>query len=231
MKHILLVEDDENLAMGVQYSLEMEDMKVTRAGSIKSAKETFVSDKFDLILLDLMLPDGSGYDFCKFVRGRNNTPVIFLTSCDDEVNIVLGLDLGGDDYITKPFRIRELVSRIKAVIRRNMANAQNAQSMNAVIMSGDITLNLLKGKVMKKGEDIQLTPVEHKLLVMLMQNKGQILTRTQILERLWDVTGEFVDDNTLSVYVKRVRAKIEDTPSKPKYIITARGVGYKWEAE
>lgn len=231
MKHILLVEDDENLAMGVQYSLEMEEFKVTRAGSIKSAKEAFGSDKFDLILLDLMLPDGSGYDFCKFVRGQNNTPIIFLTSCDDEVNIVLGLDLGGDDYITKPFRIRELVSRIKAVIRRNMANAQNSQSMNAVIMSGDIILNLVKGRVMKKGEDIQLTPVEYKLLVMLMQNKEQILTRTQILERLWDVTGEFVDDNTLSVYVKRLRAKVEDTPSKPKYIITARGVGYKWEEE
>ncbi|MFY9177911.1 MAG: response regulator transcription factor, partial [Caldicoprobacterales bacterium] len=178
------------------------------------------------IILDIMLPDGNGYDFCRYVRKHSDIPIIFLTSYDEEVNIVLGLDIGGDDYIIKPFRVMELMSRIKAVLRRHKLAEQKKPNY---WISGNIKINPESGKVTKNNNEIVLTPVEYKLLLTFVKHPHQVLTRGQILECLWDIDGEFVDDNTLSVYIRRLREKIEDNPSKPSYIKTIRGVGYKWD--
>ena len=226
MNRILLVEDDSTLAIGIEYSLKNEGYEVDVSETILEGKELFEENRYRLVLLDVMLPDGSGYELCKEIREKSNTPIIFLTACDEEVNIVMGLDIGGDDYITKPFRIRELISRIKAVLRR-----YEEDSYGDILMSEDIKMFLLEGKVEKNGEEIFLTPIEYKLLVHFMKNPNQILSRNTMLERLWDTSGEFVDDNTLSVYIKRLREKIEDSSSTPKYIKTVRGLGYKWDTD
>ncbi|MCR2043666.1 response regulator transcription factor [Anaerosalibacter massiliensis] len=226
MNRILLVEDDSTLAIGIEYSLKNEGYEVDVSETILEGKELFEENTYRLVLLDVMLPDGSGYELCKEIREKSNTPIIFLTACDEEVNIVMGLDIGGDDYITKPFRIRELISRIKAVLRR-----YEEDSYGDILISEDIKMFLLEGKVEKNGEEIFLTPIEYKLLVHFMKNPNQILSRNTILERLWDTSGEFVDDNTLSVYIKRLREKIEDSSSIPKYIKTVRGLGYKWDTD
>lgn len=226
MNRILLVEDDSTLAIGIEYSLKNEGYEVDVSETILEGKELFEENTYRLVLLDVMLPDGSGYELCKEIREKSNTPIIFLTACDEEVNIVMGLDIGGDDYITKPFRIRELISRIKAVLRR-----YEEDSYGDILISEDIKMFLLEGKVEKNGEEIFLTPIEYKLLVHFMKNPNQILSRNTILERLWDTSGEFVDDNTLSVYIKRLREKIEDSSSTPKYIKTVRGLGYKWDTD
>lgn len=226
MNRILLVEDDSTLAIGIEYSLKNEGYEVDVSETILEGKELFEENRYRLVLLDVMLPDGSGYELCKEIREKSNTPIIFLTACDEEVNIVMGLDIGGDDYITKPFRIRELISRIKAVLRR-----YEEDSYGDILMSEDIKMFFLEGKVEKNGEEIFLTPIEYKLLVHFMKNPNQILSRNTMLERLWDTSGEFVDDNTLSVYIKRLREKIEDSSSTPKYIKTVRGLGYKWDTD
>ena len=184
------------------------------------------TDEYILIILDVMLPDGNGYDLCKIIRKDKNTPIIFLTACDEEVNIVMGLDIGGDDYITKPFRIRELMSRINAVIRR-----YPNKNLGNILISGDIKIYLIEGKVEKKGKEVFLTPSEYKLLQILMENPRQALNRNTILQKLWDIDGEFIDDNTLSVYIRRLREKIEEDSSNPKYIKTVRGLGYRWNKE
>ena len=222
--NILLVEDDLPLTMGIEYTLKNEGFHVEKAENIKMAKN-LLNNEIDLIILDVMLPDGSGYDFCKFVREKLNTPIIFLTACDEEANVVLGLDIGADDYITKPFRVKELLSRIKAVLRRHNLNKK---INNSVLISGDIKFDTLQAKVIKHEHEIILTSVEYKLLLVFMKNSMQVLTRNQILENLWDSSGDFVDDNTLSVYVRRLREKIENNAADPNYIITLRGVGYKW---
>jgi DNA-binding response OmpR family regulator len=175
-----------------------------------------------------MLPDGSGYDFCQEIRKTSRTPVIFLTACDEEVNVVLGLDIGGDDYMTKPFRVKELVSRIRAVLRRQDGRQENSKGVIPWIQSGNITMYPLETKVMKDNKEIPLTPAEYKLLSALIQNPLQTLEREKILEKLWDMDGEFVDDNTVSVYIRRLREKLEENPSKPECIVTVRGIGYKW---
>jgi DNA-binding response OmpR family regulator len=226
MDRILLVEDDSTLAYGLEFTLKSEGFKVTLADRLEKAKIEINKGEFDLILLDVKLPDGTGYDFCKEVRKKSELPIIFLTACDEEVNVVLGLDIGGDDYITKPFRIRELVSRIKAVLRRNNKSAENSDT----IASGNIKIYLLQGKVTKNSEELVLTSLEYKLLLTLVKHSGQILTRNAILENLWDTSGEFVDDNTLSVYIRRLREKIEDNPAEPEHILTVRGMGYRWKA-
>lgn len=221
---ILLVEDDETLSMGIEYSLKNDGFEVICAYNILEAREKY--EKTDLILLDVTLPDGSGYDFCKEVRSESEIPIIFLTACDEEVNIVLGLDIGADDYITKPVRIRELTARINAVSRRK----KSAKKDNDKIQFRDLTIYPLKYEVFKGDEKIQLTAVEYKLLLMLIENKGNVLTRTQLLNKIWDIEGSFVEEKTLTVYVKRLREKLKEDKNNP-YIETVRGIGYKVAGE
>lgn len=225
MQRILLVEDDEPLAMGVEFSLINEGFEIKTAKSIKEAQELFNLELFHLILLDVLLPDGMGYELCKNIRIKSDIPIIFLTACDEEANIVLGLDIGGDDYITKPFKLKELVSRIKAALRR--AQKENS-SIEMGIHSKKISVYPMETRVCKNGMDISLTTAEYKLLVLLLQNPLQTISRETILDKLWDIEGDFINDNTLSVFIRRLREKLEEDPSHPEYIITVRGVGYKW---
>ena len=220
---ILLVEDDKAIAMGLEYSLIQEGYSVTICGSVSEAKLTIGEKVFDLFILDLTLPDGSGYDICQFVKSREDKPVIFLTACDDEVNVVMGLDMGADDYITKPFRIRELLSRIKTIMRRY---SKNSLTKN-VYEVGNVKVNTSQAKVYKDGEEIVLTALEYRLLLTLFNSMGQTLTRNQLLEGIWDIAGDFVNDNTLTVYIKRLREKIEDDVANPTIIKTVRGLGYR----
>lgn len=224
MIKILMIEDDSTIAFGVKYALEQEGIKIDISKDLESGRFNVNENNYDLILLDVMLPDGNGYDFCKEIRKINNTPIIFLTACDDEVNVVMGLDLGGDDYITKPFRVRELISRIKAVVRRNKGEDKSKK----VLKYGDLSIHTLEARVFKGSEEVFLTSVEYKLLLILIQNENIVLSRNQILEKLWDITYDFINDNTLTVYIKRLREKIEDDSSNPHHIITVRGIGYKW---
>lgn len=220
---ILVVEDDSTIAMGLEYSLKQEGFSVTVRHDVASAEQILASTPFDLVLLDVALPDGTGFDLCRKIRSRSSMPVIFLTARDDEVNVVMGLDMGADDYVTKPFRVRELVSRIKSVLRRSQQEPVRAST----ITLGDVEIYIDQARVTKQGQDIPLTTMEYKLLLTLATHKGQVLTRNQILENIWDISGEFVNDNTLTVYIKRLREKIEDDPQRPKLIHTIRGLGYK----
>ncbi|WP_238900853.1 response regulator transcription factor [Clostridium sp. YIM B02500] len=220
---ILLVEDDKTIASGLEYSLKQEGFDTMVCYDISSAKGVIKDNKFNLCLFDLSLPDGSGYELCKIVREKDDTPVIFLTACDDEVNVVMGLDMGADDYITKPFRIRELISRIRSVIRRYGKDS----SSKARLELNNIRINTLDAKVYKNDEEITLTALEYRLLLIFANNAGQVLSRNQLLEGIWDVAGDFVNDNTLTVYIKRIREKLEDDPQKPIIIKTVRGLGYK----
>jgi DNA-binding response OmpR family regulator len=219
---ILLVEDDEAVALGIEYNLKNDGFEVIRAADIFSAKQLF-NEEFKLILLDIGLPDGNGYEFCKYVREKSRVPIIFLTALDEEVNVVLGFDLGGDDYITKPFRLKELLSRIKAVLRRT------SNSPKTRLISGDIEVNSLDAKVYKNKKEIILTAVEYKLLLYFMGYPYKVISKEEILHRLWDIQGDFVDGNTPAVYVRRLREKLEDEPSKPSYLVNLRGLGYKWD--
>ena len=222
---ILLVEDDRNLSLGVEYALKSEGFAVSPAATLAEARAC-LNQSYDLVLLDVMLPDGTGYELCREIRSRGNTPVIFLTACDDEVNIVMGLDIGGDDYMTKPFRVKELVSRIKAVARR-----AGGREEGGVLASGGIQINTLECRVTVGDGEVQLTALEYRLLLALASNPRQVLARGRLLEMLWDSNGEFVDDNALSVYIRRLREKLEPNPDKPSLITTVRGIGYKWEEE
>ena len=224
MINILMVEDDSTIAFGVKYALEQEGFKIDISKDLENARANINEKSYDVILLDVMLPDGNGYDFCKEIRSIKDTPIIFLTACDDEVNIVMGLDIGGDDYMTKPFRVRELISRIKAVVRRN----KGEDNSKKVLKYRNLSIYTLEARVFKNDEEVFLTSAEYKLLLILIQNENIVLSRNQILEKLWDVTYDFINDNTLTVYIKRLREKIEDNSSNPKFIITVRGMGYKW---
>jgi DNA-binding response OmpR family regulator len=207
--------------MGLEYSLRQEGYGVVTAYNAAQAKSALESP-FDIAILDLSLPDGSGYDICKQIKASGDKPVVFLTACDDEVNVVMGLDMGADDYITKPFRIRELMSRLKSVLRRTDKSTENADE---ITLSG-LRINTKQAKVMKDGQDIPLSALEYRLLLTLAAYPGQVLSRTQLLA-IWDVAGEFVNDNTLTVYIKRLREKIEDDPQNPQIIQTVRGLGYR----
>lgn len=229
MIKILLVEDDMAITVGVEYALKKEGFSVSSAKNIKEAKEKLNNNAFNLMLLDVLLPDGSGYDLCKELRNSNsNLPIIFMTACDEEVNVVLGLDLGGDDYITKPVRIKELVSRINAVLRRNKV-VNNVPARR--IQTGNIVIEPLKFKIFKNSKEITLTSMEYKLILLFIENKGNVLSRNKIIEKLWDIEGNFVDENTLNVYIKRLREKVENNIKEPEYIETIRGLGYRWGKE
>lgn len=220
---ILVVEDDKIIASGLEYSLEKEGFSIVLCSDVESGKKAFLENEFCLCLLDVSLPDGSGYELCKIIRGKSDVPIIFLTACDDEVNVVMGLDMGADDYITKPFRLRELISRIKSVLRRY--NKEDDSSI--IIEINKLRINTLEAKVYKNGKEVNLTALEYRLLLIFANNKGQVLSRSQLLEGIWDVVGDFVNDNTLTVYIKRIREKLEDDPQKPAIIKTVRGLGYK----
>lgn len=224
--NILLVEDDLSLLDGLVYSLEKNHFKVTVARTVREAVTLYAAGSYDLILLDLTLPDGLGFQVCTYVRERSSVPIIFLTASDEEVNIVKGLDVGGDDYITKPFKLNELISRIKALLRRA---GMSTQDSDAVLQSNGITIKYLENQVICNGETLELIGNEYKLLSLFMQHPNIVLSRQMILDRLWDDKGNFVDDNTLSVYVRRLRNKIEDNPDHPSKILTVRGVGYQWK--
>lgn len=219
--NIFLLEDDTAIATGLKYSLEGEGYTVILAKCVKEAFDIISKNEFSLCILDLTLPDGNGYDVCKFIKSKYDIPVIFLTAADDEVNAVMGLEMGADDYISKPFRLKELMARIKMILKRYSKNgAENTARL------GDITINISQAKVYKRGEEIILSAMEYRLLLIFVNNPGVVMSRLQLLENIWDVEGDFVNDNTLTVYIKRLRDKLEDDPSEPKIIKTVRGLGY-----
>lgn len=222
--NLLLLEDDDAIGVGLSYSLTNEGYEVTRAETVQEALDSIKNTVFDLYILDLTLPDGNGYEVCREIKQQGDYPVIFLTAFDDEVNVVMGLELGADDYITKPFRLKELLARIKSVLRR-----YSNQQADGVIHYKELDVSTNDAKVYKGGEEIVLTAMEYRLLLILLHNRGMILSRNNLLENLWDVSGDFVNDNTLTVYMKRLRDKIEDDTASPVYIKTVRGQGYLME--
>ncbi len=230
MEHtILLLEDDMDLIDGLTYSLGREGYLVDVAQTVKTAYACLETREYSLLLLDVTLPDGNGVDVCRFVRDKGSqTPIIFLTAMDDEVNVIRGLDSGADDYITKPFKLGELCSRIRAQLRRSGGNDMSAANR---FISGPLSIDLLGGGAFLNSRPLNLTGGEYRLLCLLVRNAGQTVLRNRILDELWDGNGNFVDDNTLSVYIRRLREKIEEDPSNPKYLLTVRGFGYRWGKE
>lgn len=227
MSRLLLLEDDGSLVDGLRYALQKE-FEVTAAGTVKEAKQYLRNMEFSILLLDVTLPDGTGFEICEALRSRGDqTPVIFLTASDDEMNVVRGLDGGGDDYITKPFRLGELMSRIHALLRRT---GRGKEPETAFLSCGDIRIDLAASSVFQGGEKLELTQAEYRLLCLLVRANGRVVTRDMILGELWDGAGSFVDDNTLSVYIRRLREKTEKDPSSPEHLLTARGFGYYWKA-
>ncbi len=236
---LFLLEDDDAIGMGLKYSLEKEGYEVTHVKTASDAESTWKQGEYDLCILDINLPDGNGYDICKFIKESEDIPVIFLTANDAEVNVVMGLEMGADDYICKPFRVNELMARIKTVLRRagkNRGGATDNNGSKATIDSveklGNVTIYTNEARVTvtdedtQKEESVELTALEYRLLLTFSNNRGVVLSRNQLLSDMWDVSGDFVNDNTLTVYIKRLRDKIEKDPSNPKIIKTVRGLGY-----
>lgn len=221
MVKILLIEDNQIITKGLKYSLEQENFEIETAENIVTAKTKIKKQRYDLYLLDIGLPDGDGYEICNYIKSKEDVPVIFLTAKDEESDVVQGLDMGADDYVIKPFRTRELISRIKSVLRRYY-HEENKENQ---IKCGNITIDDNKAEVYQNGEKIIFTSLEYKILYLLMSNKNILVTREQILDKIWDVAGNFVNDNTLTVYIKRIRNKLND--KEGKIIQTVRGIGYK----
>lgn len=221
MKKILLLEDNDAITMGLKYSLEQEGFEVDIAKDVKSALKSLNEDIYSIYLLDITLPDGNGFEVCKQIKAKFDRPVIFLTARDEETNVVLGLDMGADDYVTKPFRIRELISRINRILSRYDKGIDKSN----ILKYNDIEINVGKCKVTKAGEEIVFTSLEYKILLLLFSNVGNLVTRDQLLDKIWDMAGNFVNDNTLTVYIKRIREKLDDKEGKT--IQTIRGIGYR----
>ena len=224
MKRLFLLEDDLSLINGLSFALKKQGYEITVARTTLEADVLWERGEYNLAVLDVSLPDGSGFDFCKKIRQTSKVPIMFLTAADEETDIIMGLDIGGDDYITKPFKLAVFLSRINALLRRS----ENFGTAVTELISGGICIQLLKGEVYKRGELVELTASEYKLLCLFMENPDQILSQEQILGRLWDVDGSYIDNNSLTVYIRRLRTKIEDDPGEPKRIVTVRGRGYKW---
>lgn len=224
MNRILLLEDDLSLINGLSFAFKKQGFEADVARTIKDADNLWGDGKYDLLVLDVSLPDGSGFDFCRNVRQVSKVPIIFLTASDEETSIIMGLDIGGDDYITKPFKLGVLVSRINALLRR----AKDFDSANTELQSNGIKVLLVQGQAYKNGELLDLTAGEYKLLCLFMQNPNAVLSKEQILDELWDCEGNYIDNSTLTVYIRRLRTKIEDNPGEPQMLLTVRRMGYKW---
>ena len=224
MKRIFLLEDDLSLINGLSFAFKKQGFESDVARTLREADALWTDGRYDLLVLDVTLPDGSGFDFCRKVRMTSKVPIIFLTASDEEMNIIMGLDIGGDDYITKPFKLGVLVSRINALLRR----AEDFSAVDTELRSNGIKVLLLQGQVFKNGTLLDLTAAEYKLLCLFMQNPGVVLTKEQILDKLWDCEGNYIDSGSLSVYMRRLRMKVEDNPSEPQMLLTVRRMGYKW---
>lgn len=220
MIKILIIEDDSTIVKNLSELLRQEGFAIDSALNCKEAENKIETKQFDLVLLDVLLPDGNGFSLCKKIKSVTAYPVIFLTASADEFSVVTGLDIGADDYIEKPYRPRELISRIKSVLRRT----GKSQSM---LTLGNISVDMDKGIVTKNGKDVFLSALEYRLFLVFLNNPGVTLTRNKLLSEIWDIAGDFVNDNTLTVYIKRLREKVEDDIQNPKIILTVRGLGYK----
>ncbi|MBE5920985.1 MAG: response regulator transcription factor [Pseudobutyrivibrio ruminis] len=228
---IFLVEDDDAIGTGLKYSLEKEGYEVLLCTSKEQALDGWEKSQYALCILDINLPDGNGYDICKYIKSKEDVPIIFLTASDAEVNVVMGLEMGADDYICKPFRINELMARIRTVLRRT-GKVRSTEEADQALTIQHIKIYPNEVKVCKlnsqtnEEEQIELTALEYRLLLTFCNNRGVVLSRTQLLEDMWDISGDFVNDNTLTVYIKRLRDKIEKNPANPTIIKTVRGMGY-----
>ncbi len=220
MPKILLVEDDEQLARNLMRFLTSENYDVVHTFGQTDGLEAFETQHFDCALIDLSLRDGNGFSVCSAIRKTSEMPVIFLTASSDEACTVAGFEVGADDYISKPFRPRELIARMKNAMRKT-------QHSTSMLRCGNVTIDPAKGTVTKKGSEIYLSALEYKLLLVFFSNKNHLLSRDRLIDELWSVSSEFVSDNTLNVYMKRLREKVEDDPQSPKIIITVRGMGYR----
>lgn len=228
MERILLLEDDKSLVTGLTLALGRAGYALDTARTLAEAGHLWQAGRYDLLMLDVTLPDGTGFDFCREVRRTSGVPILFLTASDEEMDIITGLDLGGDDYITKPFKLGVLLSRVHALLRR--AGGFGAQQATE-LCSGGIRVDLLAGRAEKNGVPLELTAAEYKLLCLFLRSPGQVLTKETILNALWDCEGNYVDTNTLTVYIRRLRLKVEDDPGSPQRLVTVRGMGYRWNGD
>lgn len=224
MKRIFFVEDDLSLINGLSFAMKKQGYEIEIARTNLEAEKLWQNGKYDLVILDVSLPDGSGYDLCKEIRKTSKVPIMFLTAADEETDIIMGLDIGGDDYITKPFKLAVFLSRLNALLRRS----ENFNHTETELNSNGISVQLLKGEVYKNGMPVDLTASEYKLLRLFMENPDIVLSPEQILSKLWDCDENYIDSNTLTVYIRRLRTKIEDNPAAPQNIVTVRRMGYKW---
>lgn len=224
MKHIFFVEDDLSLINGLSFAIKRQGYALTIARTSVEAGQLWANGKYDLVILDVTLPDDSGFDLCRKIRQSSKVPIMFLTAADEEVDIIMGLDIGGDDYITKPFKLAVFLSRVNALLRRS----ENFNQSDTELKSNGIQIQLLKQEVTKDGVPLDLTASEYKLLCLFMENSNIVLSPEQILSNLWDCNEKYIDSNTLTVYIRRLRTKIEDIPADPQKIVTVRRMGYKW---
>ncbi|GAA0180471.1 response regulator transcription factor [Clostridium sediminicola] len=224
MKRIFFVEDDLSLINGLSFAIKKQGYEIDVARTSLEAETLWINGKYDLIILDVSLPDGSGYNLCKKIRKTSKVPIMFLTAADEETDIIMGLDIGGDDYITKPFKLAVFLSRINALLRRS----NNFNQTDTELNSNGIKVQLLKGEIYKNGEQLDLTASEYKMLCLFMRNPDIVLSPDQILSKLWDCNENYINNNSLTVYIRRLRTKIEDNPGDPQKIMTVRHMGYKW---
>ncbi len=231
MKRLFLLEDDPGLINGLSFALKKQGYEIETARTTAKADALWRDGAYDLMILDVSLPDGSGFEFCRRVRETSNVPIMFLTAADEETDMIMGLEIGGDDYITKPFKLAVFLSRIHALLRRSGSLHSRTEIPGQELNSNGIQVRLLKQEVYKDGEQIELTAGEYKLLCLFMENPDQVLSSEQILSRLWDCSENYIDNNSLTVYIRRLRMKIEDDPGDPRRIVTIRRMGYKWNTK
>ena len=226
MKHIFFVEDDLSLINGLSFAIKKQGYELTIARTSVEAEQLWANGNYDLVILDVTLPDGSGFDLCRKIRASSKVPIMFLTAADEETDIIMGLDIGGDDYMTKPFKLAVFLSRINALLRRS--ENFNQEQAEPELQSNGIRVQLLKQEVTKNGVPLDLTASEYKLLCLFMGNPNIVLSPEHILSKLWDCDEKYIDNNTLTVYIRRLRTKVEDNPASPQKIVTVRRMGYKW---